>query len=607
MLLPFNVFTTHSLISFIVTAPLAVMFYIVYLKAGRRLIDLLAANFTLCISIMCVNYFLMDNLVPVGMSSLGWVGGPTAESLRSYSLELTRYAWALGVLTIPAQLHFVLCYCQKQNFLRRHIRAAYGLAALAAPTIWTSAWLTAPDTPIAETSSWIASLPWLPEPGPMAPLLFLCVIALQVYGLVLLWKTRHLSETKFSDSLGSRHIVFAAFVVQMTVGLVDIATGSIGLAVPVAIPLGSGIMGLLLAIAVIRSRVDADRTRFQLAGEKAALLECIPQPLLYVGKDLRIQWANKSAAEFAGKEPAELVGARTDQLWRAGQAESVPAQEALETGQPVKREIVCEDESTWMVHASPVMGATGKLNGAIELAMDITEIRRAQETLRDSNIKILMAREEERRRVAQDLHDSVAQGLSALQMQLRANGTNIDNDSAVGQQFISASKRCEQLGADIRQISHQLYPPALDLMGFAAALDDILDQYRATGMECDFECTDELRRARFSQNAEVALYRTVQEAMNNATRHGHARKISVTLARTDDELHLTVTDNGIGFDVENNQQGLGMISMKGRLDGIAGKMDIASRPGRTSLSVSAPLKNIAKSPEPAAETAQAGM
>ncbi len=601
MWIPFNTFTIHNLLGCVVTGSLAIMFYIVYLKAGRRRTDLLSANFIAINALLCLDYFLMDNLVPAGMSSLGWVGGPTGPELQSATLELYRWGWVIGIFFIPAQLHFVLCYCRQRNFLRRHIWVTYFLAALLIPLVWSSVWQTAPDAPIAATSSWAATLPWIPESCPAVIIPIVSCIVTQIYGLILLWKTRKISST-FSDSLSGRYIVFTAFVVQMIVTLLDGVNGALALPVPTLTPIGSGVMGVLLAMALIRSRVEADRARFQLKSEKAAMLECVPQPLFYVGDDSRIQWANTNAAEFAGKELSQLVGSRADNIWSKDQSESLPARKVFETGQPIKREIVREDDSTWIVHASPVMGTKGKPMGVIELATDITEIRRAQETLRDSNIKILMAREEERRRVAQDLHDSVAQGLTAMQMQLRASGMGFGDDTEHGQKFIQASIRCQKLGTEVRQISHQLYPPALDLLGFSAALDDILDQYRTTGLKCEFECTEDLRRARFSQNAEVALYRTVQEAINNATRHGHAKEICVKLAQSDGKLHLTVIDNGIGFDVKNNKQGLGMTSMKGRLDGIAGEMEIMSRSGRTSLSVTVLMENIAKSPDAVLET-----
>ena len=590
MLIPFNTFTIHSLISFMVTASLAIMFCIVYLKAGRRLLDLLSANFIFCAASGCLVYFLMDNLVPAGMNSAGWVGGPTAEAIQSATMELYRWMFVIGILLVPVQLHFVLHYCQKQNFIRRHIWVAYCLAGLAIPTVWTPVWGSPANAPFAATSSWWVTIPWMPSPGSGAPVLFACFLSVQIYGLVALWKSRKASVTEFSESLGSRQIVFLAFVVQMALCLGDVACGAMELTIPVLSTLGSGIMGVLLAVALIRARVDADRTRFQLAGEKVAMLECVPQPLLYFGNDSRIQWVNENAAGFAGKTMDELVGSRSREIWTTGSDELLPIEKAIKTGQPVKQEIVCEDESTWIVHASPVISEKGKIQGAIELATDITEIRKAQRALRESNTRILMAREEERRRVAQDLHDSIAQGLTALQMHMHANATNIGVETSEGKQFDLASKRCQQIGTEVREISHQLYPPALDLLGLTMALEEVFEQYRASGVECTLEADDEMRKARFPQGVEVALYRAAQEAISNAVRHGKAKAIQIQFATSGDDILLAITDNGCGFDVETNQKGLGMTSMTGRIDGIGGALGVQSQPGKTQITVRFPVE-----------------
>ncbi len=590
MLVPFNTFTMHSLISFMVTISLAIMFYVVYLKAGRRKLDLLAANFTFLAACVCLKFFVQDNLIPAGMSSYGWEGGPSAEALAWATYRIDGIGWSVVLLALPAQLHFVLHYTQKQNFLRRHIRWAYGLAVLAVPTVWmTPLWITPAKSALAATSSWAVSIPWMPEAGPAVPVLFAFLLALQIYGLILLWKTRKVSVTE-SESLGARSIVFTAFVVQIVVGLVDVTNASMGLAVPAAAPIGSGIMGVLLAIAMIRSRVEADRVRFQLAGEKVALLECVPQPLLYFGKDSKIQWVNENSASFTDKQPDELIGSQISDIWGAESEEALLVEEAIKTGKPVKREVVRQDESTWIVHASPVVNATGKITGAIELATDITEIRKAQRALRESNTRILMAREEERRRVAQDLHDSIAQGLTALQMQMYATATNVGLDSEEGEKFSAASKRCQQLGTEVRQISHQLYPPALDLLGLSMALDEVFEQYRVSGVVCTLEADDEMRRARFPQGVEVALYRTAQEAISNAVRHGKAKEIRIQFATSGDDILLAVTDNGCGFDVETSHKGLGMTSMTGRIDGIGGVLNVQSQPGKTQITVRVPVE-----------------
>jgi len=596
MLLPFNTFTVHNLIGFMVTASLGSMFYIVYLKAGRRKLDLLSANFIIFIAGTCLYYFLVDNLVPAGQSSLGWSGGPTADELKSATLSLYRVGWLLAIMVLPVQLHFVLHYCQKRNFLRRHIWCAYVLAAVAASAnVFTDLFAFAPDAPLTETSSWVSTIPWLPGPGPVAYFYPPVLLALQVYGLVLLWRTRRASVMEFAESLGGRVVVFAAFAVQIGVSLVDTVNGALMLPVPAATPIGSGVMGVLLAVALIRSRVESDRRKAQLEREKSGLLECVPQPLLYLDNDLEIQWTNEDAAGFTGRSMEQLVGARADEIWPTDGEQLQPVRQALATAEPATNEISGDDGATWVVHASPVIGTKGESLGVILLAMDITDIRQAQEALRQANVQILTAREEERRRVAQDLHDSIAQGLTALQMTLHAKAEGVGTETAEGEQFEKASQKAGQLGTEVRQISHQLYPPALDLLGLGSALEEIFDPYMATGIDCSLDCDDDVAMARFSQEVEVALYRTVQEAISNAVRHGKASKVTVRMDQTEEEIRVTVIDNGCGFDVKANSKGLGMTSMNGRIDGVGGQLEITSGPGHTSVGASVPLERARKS------------
>jgi PAS domain S-box-containing protein len=409
---------------------------------------------------------------------------------------------------------------------------------------------------------------------------------------------------EFAESLGGRVIVFAAFVVQIGVSSLDVINGALMLPVPAATPVGSGVMGILLAVALIRSRVESDRRKLQLEREKAGLLECVPQPLLYLGNDLEIQWTNEDAADFADTDLDELVGTKADEIWPADGEQLQPVRQALATAEPATHEISRDDGSTWVVHASPVVGSRGESLGVILLAMDITDIRQAQEALREANVQILTAREEERRRLAQDLHDSIAQGLTALQMTLHAKAEGVGCDTPEGEQFEKASQKAGQIGTEVRQISHQLYPPALDLLGLASALEEIFDPYIATGIECSLECADDVAFARFSQEVEVALYRTVQEAISNAVRHGQARQISVRLEQTGEVVRVTVIDNGCGFDVEANSKGLGMTSMNGRIDGVGGKLEISSRPGCTSVEASVPLERARRSEADAVASAK---
>jgi len=144
MVLPFNAFTLHDLLGFTANGFLAVTFYLVYFKLGRRRLDLLSANFIACAAGSCLSYFLSDNVVPAGMPSTGWQHGPTAQDLAYSTLQYHRLSWLFAMLSLVAQLHFVLEYSQRWPWLRRRIHWVYVLDFALIPLIWTPLWMEMP-------------------------------------------------------------------------------------------------------------------------------------------------------------------------------------------------------------------------------------------------------------------------------------------------------------------------------------------------------------------------------------------------------------------------------------------------------------------------------
>jgi PAS domain S-box-containing protein len=208
---------------------------------------------------------------------------------------------------------------------------------------------------------------------------------------------------------------------------------------------------------------------------------------------------------------------------------------------------------------------------------DITEQKQAEQSLRTIAHKLIAVREEERRRVATDLHDSLAQGLVAMKLSLHASNLN------------SAMEQCDRLIHEVREICHDLYPPVLERLGLASGLTQLAEAYEPS-ISVTVEYAYELSETRFDKNLEITIYRIAQEAINNAVRHGKAGQIEVELAMNDGHLSLSVADNGCGFDVAGkNRLGLGLLTMKGRITAIGGTLDITSKPGQTVVRATAPL------------------
>lgn len=210
--------------------------------------------------------------------------------------------------------------------------------------------------------------------------------------------------------------------------------------------------------------------------------------------------------------------------------------------------------------------------------------------------RVLSAQEDERRRIAADLHDGLGQSLTSVQLRLAA----IEQATAepVVRERVAATRSV--VGAaldDIRRLVRDTRPPALDDLGLAAALENLLDDVAgAAGLESSFACTGD-RPGRLPAPIETAVFRAVQEALTNAVRHAGAVRVDVTMHRAAAALVVTVVDDGGGFDVaaarRATPQPFGILGMQERTAALGGDVEISSRPGRgTTVVVRIPLAPV---------------
>lgn len=209
------------------------------------------------------------------------------------------------------------------------------------------------------------------------------------------------------------------------------------------------------------------------------------------------------------------------------------------------------------------------------------EIREARQQLQALSTRLLEAQEQERRDIARELHDEIGQSLTLVKIKLQMALHRGGNDRALTQECVEiASQTLEQ----VRNMSLNLRPPALDDLGLAAALRWALDrQEGATGWEIEF-AADPIDR-RLATETETACFRVAQEALTNAARHANARKITVHLRINAEQIELAVRDDGCGFDQEAvrrrpaGRSSLGLISMKERAALAGGRLEIESASG----------------------------
>jgi signal transduction histidine kinase len=194
----------------------------------------------------------------------------------------------------------------------------------------------------------------------------------------------------------------------------------------------------------------------------------------------------------------------------------------------------------------------------------------------------LAAAEQERARWARELHDETLQNLAALRLGLAAQLQASEADT-VTEAIRDAVAQLEQEIRSLRALVTDLRPAALDDLGAQAAIEDLADRARERGLDVDLviDLAYEQGRkpGRHGTEVETAMYRIVQEALNNATKHGGARRAHVEVIEDDSVIRVTVRDDGRGFDPVAQTDGFGLIGMRERIELLYGTLDVTSSPG----------------------------
>lgn len=262
------------------------------------------------------------------------------------------------------------------------------------------------------------------------------------------------------------------------------------------------------------------------------------------------------------------------------QAAAVRQGEGSEQLQPVGRGEVAALSDAFRYMADEL---TTQVKGT-EVARE--EVAEQAERLRELLRRTVRLQEDERRRIASDIHDAVSPLITGALYQTRAaritaqrtNGADEPGDDA-DSSFSSVSELLERAMSELHDVVFALRPPDLDDLGVVAAIERYVNQVSRSGFPAHLEVVGEPRR--LSPEARLGVYRIVQEALHNAQRHAHADEALVRMEWLDDRLRLTVRDNGSGFDPDQAYQptSLGLLSMRERAAAIGGMLEIASRPG----------------------------
>jgi signal transduction histidine kinase len=229
--------------------------------------------------------------------------------------------------------------------------------------------------------------------------------------------------------------------------------------------------------------------------------------------------------------------------------------------------------------------------GGVVLLRDFTDRKTADETARIVCGRLFDRQDEERRRIARDLHDDVSQRFALLSFELQRLGQSVPADSAdLSARANALWERAAEISSTLHDLTYRLYPLKLELLGLNAAISDLrrqLTNRHDIALSIVYEAVPEP----LPREIALCLFRIVQEGLANVTRHSGASRASVEVTGTTNGIALVIADTGVGFDPEAvGSRGLGLSGIRQRLDLLGGSLRVSSRAGEgTRLEVTVPF------------------
>jgi len=258
-----------------------------------------------------------------------------------------------------------------------------------------------------------------------------------------------------------------------------------------------------------------------------------------------------------------------------------------------------DGEYRWVVtRAVPRFSPKGVFRGFAGSAVDITgrrlaeqKLREANESLQELSSRLIDAQEEERKRLARELHDDLSQQIAALSIAAGNLKRQISPERADARaQIDRIHDKLVQLAEAVRRMSHELHPAILQYSGLAAALRSYCEEFGAlTGIQVALEIRGAFEGV--APAAALCLFRVAQEALRNVAKHARVSQASVELERSGGMLRLTISDGGVGMEAgrARAKAGLGLLNIRERVRLVGGKVEIRSSPGQgTIIKVEAP-------------------
>lgn len=345
---------------------------------------------------------------------------------------------------------------------------------------------------------------------------------------------------------------------------------------------------------VLNRTRELQRTTSELL-QKATLLDLANDGIFVRNADGRISYWNKGAERLYGWTSEEAVGRSTQDVLRT---EFPVSMEEIEMHDFWEGELrhTRRDGSQITVASrwTTLRGSDGKRVAWLEINTDITRRKNAENAARKLSGRILTLQDDERRKIARGLHDSLGQYLAALKMSLSLLSSNNGNHDEIVSECSNIVDNCL---SETRTISHLLHPPLLDEAGLQSAIQWYIEGFsQRSGIKVTVDLPTKLDR--FDSEIETTLFRAVQEGLTNVHRHSYASQATIRVVVDSKYIRLEVSDNGKGMRKDRlrnvlesgGEAGVGLAGMRERVRDLGGSLSIKSDKTGTTLGILIPVK-----------------
>jgi PAS domain S-box-containing protein len=335
----------------------------------------------------------------------------------------------------------------------------------------------------------------------------------------------------------------------------------------------------------------------------STVIDTVPDYIYVKDRDSRFIVCNHAVAENLGLPMDQILGKTDFDFFPAELAQQYfdDEQSVIRSGIPlINREEINHypTSNTWGWHLTttvPLRDARGSIAGIVGLSRNITKHKAQEEALRESLVhqqvarKLIDSQEQERKRIAAELHDGLGQNLLVAKNQILLALRGLDPKSSTAESLRDTNDVITLALQEIREISYKLRPHQLDDLGLSQGLEAMVRRL-SHNLELEIQSHVDPVDGIFSPELETYIYRIAQEALNNVIKHAQAQAISLSLKREPGSVELQICDDGKGFDTRSDSEGLGLRIMSERARMLGGELTLHSEPGLgTRLTVHIPI------------------